>query len=691
MNAKVSSGARLYTLSPCDFAKKVKMNYFYLIPLFPLIGVLLNGFLGIKYFSRKVIHSIAVGAIGLSFLFSAASFFSLLGSTEPYWVKTLFTWVPGNWVNLADNIHGASFQIDLAFRFDSLTALMTLVVTGVGLLIHIYSIGYMHKDLSCARFFTYLNLFTFAMLILVLGANLAVMFIGWEGVGLCSYLLIGFWFNKDSAANAGKKAFITNRVGDFGFVLGIGLLVFMLGTVDFEQISNAVGQGLLTKETATLIALLLFVGATGKSAQIPLYTWLPDAMEGPTPVSALIHAATMVTAGVYMVARMNVLFTFSGTALEVVALVGGLTAVYSASIALVQTDIKRVLAYSTISQIGYMFLGLGVGAFSAGVFHLMTHAFFKGLLFLSAGSVIHAMSGEQDMNRMGGLRHHIPWTYRVCLVGAIAIAGVPGFSGFFSKDEILASAFGSGHYIPWLLGVVGAGMTAFYMFRLIFLTFFGQERMDEETKHHIHESPATMLTPLKILAILSIIGGFVGVPAILGGSNRIGKFLGTTLGHHELHMSHAVELSLMVLSVSVGLLGIYLAYWIYVKKNGEPAAAIVEKCRMLYRLLVNKYFIDDFYNGVIVKGVMILGTFLGRFDLGVIDGIVNGASFLTRKISSLSIWVDTNIVDGAVNGTAAIGGGLSKGLRRVQTGYLSNYALGIVVGLFLVIALILIF
>ena len=667
------------------------MNFFYLIPLFPLIGVLLNGLLGIKYFPKKVIHSIAVGAVGLSFLFSAASFFSLLSSHEPYMIKTLFTWVPGSWVNLADKIHGASFQIDFAFRFDSLTALMTLVVTGVGLLIHIYSIGYMHHDHSYARFFTYLNLFTFAMLILVLGANLAVMFIGWEGVGLCSYLLIGFWFNKDSAANAGKKAFITNRIGDFGFILGIGLLVFTLGTIDFQQISNAVGQGLLTKQTATLIALFLFVGATGKSAQIPLYTWLPDAMEGPTPVSALIHAATMVTAGVYMIARLNVLFSFSGTALTVVALVGGLTAIYAATIALVQNDIKRVLAYSTISQLGYMFLGLGVGAFSAGVFHLMTHAFFKSLLFLSAGSVIHAMGGEQDMRNMGGLRKRIPGTYIVFLVGTIAIAGVPGFSGFFSKDEILASAFAKGQYIPWILGVIGAALTAFYMFRLIFMTFFGKERMTEDVSHHIHESPAVMLTPLKILAVLSIIGGYVGVPSILGGKNRIGKFLGTTVGHHELHLSHMAELGLMVLSVGVGLLGIYLAYWIYVKKDGEPAVKIAEKCRMYYRLLVNKYFLDDFYNGVIVKGVMHLGTFLGRFDLGVIDGIVNGVSFLARQISRLSIWIDTHIVDGAVNGTAALGSGMSKGLRRIQTGYLSNYALGIVVGLFLIIALILIF
>ncbi len=403
---------------------------FYLIPVFPLIGVILNGLFGIKYFPKKLIHTIAVAGVGLSFIFSVISFLQIANSAEPYMIKNLFTWVPANLVNLS-NSTAASFAIDFAFRFDPLTAVMTMVVTGVGLLIHIYSIGYMAHDASYARFFAYLNLFTFAMLILVLGANLAVMFIGWEGVGLCSYLLIGFWFNKDSAANAGKKAFITNRVGDFGFILGIGLLIYHLGTVDVAQISELIKSGSITQETATIIALLLFVGATGKSAQIPLYTWLPDAMEGPTPVSALIHAATMVTAGVYMVARMNVLFTFSGTALTVVALVGVITAVYAATMGFVQNDIKRVLAYSTISQIGYMFVGLGVGAYAAGIFHLMTHAFFKSLLFLSAGSVIHAMSGEQDMRKMGGLRKHIPKTFMVMFVGALAIAGIPGLFRLF--------------------------------------------------------------------------------------------------------------------------------------------------------------------------------------------------------------------------------------------------------------------
>ena len=664
---------------------------FYLIPLFPLIGVLLNGLIGIKYFSKKVIHTIAVGSVGLSFIFSAISFFDILQSKSPYMIKNLFTWVPGSIVNLADKTHAANFTIDFAFRFDSLTAIMTLVVTGVGLLIHIYSIGYMSHDHSYARFFTYLNLFTFAMLILVLGSNLAVMFIGWEGVGLCSYLLIGFWFNKDSAANAGKKAFITNRVGDFGFLLGIGLLIYYLGTVDVAQIGAQVHAGALTKDMATIIALLLFVGATGKSAQIPLYTWLPDAMEGPTPVSALIHAATMVTAGVYMVARMNVLFTFSGTALVVVAIVGVLTAVYAASMGFTQFDIKRVLAYSTISQIGYMFVGLGTGAYAAGVFHLMTHAFFKGLMFLAAGSVIHALSGEQDMRKMGGLRKYIPKTHLVFLVGALAIAGVPGLSGFFSKDEILASAFSAAsgphgnpiYYLVWALGVIGAGMTAFYMFRLIFMTFYGDERMDHDVKHHVHESPAVMIIPLQVLALLSAVGGFVGLPHV----NWFGKFLGTTVGHHELHIPLFTEILLMMVSIGVGLFGIYMAYWVYLKKKGTPAASFVEKFKALYKLIYNKYFIDEFYNGVIVKGVMNLGTLLGRFDLGIIDGIVNGAASFTRATSWISILFDTYVVDGAVNGIAAINKFLSKKLRILQSGYVYNYALSIVIGLVIILSL----
>ncbi|MFH0977245.1 MAG: NADH-quinone oxidoreductase subunit L [Spirochaetota bacterium] len=659
---------------------------FYLIPVFPLIGVLLNGLFGIKYFPKKLVHSIAVAGIGLSFIFSVISFFQIANSTEPYLIKTLFTWVPASIVNLSNN-GATSFVIDFAFRFDSLTSVMTLVVTGVGLLIHIYSIGYMAHDASYARFFTYLNLFSFAMLILVLGANLAIMFIGWEGVGLCSYLLIGFWFNKDSAANAGKKAFITNRVGDFGFLIGIGFLIYYFGTIDVAQISTLVEGGNITKETATIIALCLFVGATGKSAQIPLYTWLPDAMEGPTPVSALIHAATMVTAGVYMVARMNVLFTYSGTALAVVALVGVITAVYAATMGFVQTDIKRVLAYSTISQIGYMFVGLGVGAYAAGVFHLMTHAFFKSLLFLSAGSVIHAMSGQQDMRKMGGLRKHIPKTFLVMFVATLAISGIPGFSGFFSKDEILASAYASGNYLVWALGVVGAGMTAFYMFRLIFMTFYGDERIDHEAKHHLHESPNVMIKPLQVLAILSFIGGYVGLPHIFGGHNWFGQFLSNTVGHHELGLSAQTEILLMAVSVGIGFFGILMAYIIYVKLKGRPAESLAEKFKIFYKLVLNKYFIDEIYNGLFVGGAMKLGTLLGKFDLGIIDGIVNGVASLVRKISTGSMAIDSHVVDGAVNGVGSINNFFSKILKRFQTGYVYNYALSIVIGVVIILTL----
>jgi len=662
---------------------------FCLIPLFPLIGVLVNGTLGIRYFSRKTIHTIAISMVGLSFLFSVLGFFDILRSQTPYLVRTLYTWVPADLVNLAGG-STSSFVLEFAFRYDSLAAVMALVVTGVGLLIHIYSIGYMAQDKSYARFFAYMNLFTFSMLVLILGANLAVMFIGWEGVGLCSYLLIGFWFNKDSAANAGKKAFITNRVGDFGFLLGIGMLIYYLGTVDIAQISVLVGSGMLPGKIATVTALLLFMGATGKSAQIPLYTWLPDAMEGPTPVSALIHAATMVTAGVYMVARMNVLFTFSGTALTVVAVVGAVTAVYAASMAIVQNDIKRVLAYSTISQIGYMFIGLGVGAYAAGIFHLMTHAFFKSLLFLAAGSVIHALSGQQDMGKMGGLKSYIPKTYRVFLIAALAIAGVPGFSGFFSKDEILASAFASGNYVVWALGLTGTAMTAFYIFRLIFMTFFGDERLEPGVKNHLHEAPAVMIVPLQILAVLAIGGGFVGLPRVLGGGNWFGKFLESSTGSHHLHLAAGTEILLMILSVGLGLLGIYAAYFVYVKKKGESAERFVARFKTLYKLVYRKYFVDEFYNGVIVSGVMKLGTRLARYDLGIIDAVVDGIAALTRKISSLSISFDANVVDGTVNGIGAAYRYFSSALRKVQDGYVYNYALSIVTGIVIIISLVVI-
>ena len=660
---------------------------FALIPLFPLLGAAANGLLGIRWFSRRTVGLTAVGAAGLSFAAAVAAFAGLVRSAEPVIVKTLFTWVPASLVRTSAG-SAVPFRIDLAFRFDSLAAVMTLVVTGVGLLIHIYSLGYMARDRSYARFFAFLNLFTFAMLILVLGANLGVMFIGWEGVGLCSYLLIGFWFTKDAAASAGKKAFITNRVGDFGFLLGTGLLISALGTIDIAGITAAVAGGALAKGTATAAALLLFLGATGKSAQIPLYTWLPDAMEGPTPVSALIHAATMVTAGVYMVARLHVLFSFSGTALTVVAVTGAVTAVYAATMGFVQTDIKRVLAYSTISQIGTMFIGLGVGAYAAGVFHLVTHAFFKSLLFLAAGSVIHALGGEQDMRRMGGLRRRIPRTYRVFLVGALAISGIPGLSGFFSKDEILASAFASGNIVVWALGLAGAAMTAFYMFRLIFLTFFGEERVSGGTRPALHESPPVMLIPLEILAVLAIAGGYVGLPRILGGGAWFGRFLETSTGAPELHLAAGTEIALMALSAAVVLLAIAAAHAIYVRGRGEPARQFAGRFRWLYRTVSRKFYVDELYNTVFVGGVLLAGRIADWFDRRTIDGLVDGFARLVRGVSRLAIRFDEGVVDGSVNGIGRAHLAVSAFLRRAQTGRISNYALAVVLGVILAITIV---
>ncbi len=657
---------------------------FLLIPLVPLLGAAVNGLVGIRFFSRRAVGATAVAAAGLSFAAALAAFAGLLRSAEPVLVKTLFTWIPASLIRTAAG-RTVPLSFEFAFRYDSLAAVMTLVVTGVGFLIHVYSLGYMAHDRSFARFFAYMNLFTFAMLVLVLGANLPVMFIGWEGVGLCSYLLIGFWFTKGSAANAGKKAFITNRVGDLGFLLGTGLLISVLGTVDFAGIAAAVEGGSLAKGTATAAALLLFLGATGKSAQIPLYTWLPDAMEGPTPVSALIHAATMVTAGVYMVARLHVLFSFSATALTVVALTGAFTAVYAATMGFVQTDIKRVLAYSTISQIGVMFVGLGVGAYAAGIFHLMTHAFFKSLLFLAAGSVIHALSGEQDMRRMGGLRRRLPGTYRVFLVGALAISGLPGLSGFFSKDEILAAAFASGNYLVWGLGLVGAAMTAFYMFRLIFLTFYGEERLAPEAGHHLHESPPSMLVPLQILALLAVIGGYVGLPHVLGGGAWFARFLATSVGTAESHLPAGTEVLLMAVSVGAAVAAILAAYAVYVRRKGVPARRFAEKFKTLYRVVSRKYYVDELYGKVFVGGVFAAGRIADWIDRRVIDGLVDGTAAVARRVSRLAILFDEGAVDGAVNGVGRVHLAASSFLRRLQTGHIYNYALAVVLGAALVI------
>src|SRR5450755_1892445 len=561
--------------------------HLWLIPVLPLIGAAVNGLLG-KRFSRQTVVGVALACCGAAFiqaLFVAAQSASL---AMPY-TETLAAW-----------IRAGSFRVDFAFYLDHLSLVMLLVVTGVGFLIHIYSIGYMWEESGFYRFFSYLNLFMFFMLTLVLASNYLLMFIGWEGVGLASYLLIGFWFTKDSAASAGKKAFIVNRVGDFGFLIALFLLIKHFGSLNFDQVFQSViplspeigGAGLLTA-----VGLLLMVGAAGKSAQIPLYVWLPDAMEGPTPVSALIHAATMVTAGVYMVSRSHVIFERAPMALTVVAITGTLTALFAATIGITQTDIKKVLAYSTISQLGYMFIACGVGAFSAAIFHLMTHAFFKGLLFLAAGSVIHAVSGEQDMRQMGGLRTKIPVTYWTMLIAALAIAGIFPFAGFISKDLILGKAYEKDALL-WGIGYFTAGMTAFYMFRLIFMTFHGTSRVDHEAEHHIHESPKSMLVPLVILAALSIIGGWVSWPEIFGGNSHFINFLSTVVAvPHEARMeplkgpsSRLGELYLMLLSEGLVILGILFAWYLYVKRTDLPEK-IAKGFGGFYRLVYNKYYV----------------------------------------------------------------------------------------------------
>lgn len=619
-----------------------------LIPLYPLLGFLII-FLTNKRLPKSMVSIVACGSVFLSFIsavFALVTLLSIPPESRIIGVK-LFDWI----------ISG-SFSSSISFVFDPLSAVMVLVVSGVGFLIHVYSIGYMSHDGGYSRFFAYLNLFTFSMLVLVLADNVLLMFVGWEGVGLCSYLLIGFWFHKKSATDAGKKAFIVNRIGDFGFLLGTMLIFWTFGTLNFAEISLAAPQ--LAHANAgiiTTIALLLFVGATGKSAQLPLYVWLPDAMEGPTPVSALIHAATMVTAGVYMVARLSALYVLAPAALLVVAIVGALTALYAATIGLVQNDIKRVLAYSTISQLGYMFLACGVAAFSAGIFHLMTHAFFKALLFLGAGSVIHALSGEQDMRRMGGLKNRLPHTYRVLLIGTLAIAGIPLLAGFFSKDEILYKAFSSpaGHPIFWFLGLLAAILTAFYMFRLLYLTFYGKSNVAHEVEHHLHESPKVMLVPLYILALLSIIGGYIGLPHSLGGGAWFERFLEPVMARvgHEGHPAESHQLSieylLMLSSIAAALIGIFFAYRFYIRDPAKPAA-IAAKLAGSYKLLLNKYYVDEIYDYLVVKPLYVL---------------------------SLVFWkiFDIRIIDGTVNGIARFFGNLSYKLRLAQSGLIRNYAL----------------
>ncbi|MBI3247498.1 MAG: NADH-quinone oxidoreductase subunit L [Deltaproteobacteria bacterium] len=604
------------------------VSYLRYIPLFPLIGVLFNIFLGHRL-GRKAVNLVSPGAVFLSFLVSLHALWNL--PDEGKLVDTMWLW-----------ISSGTLHVDFALQMDQLSALMSLVVTGVGFLIHVYSTGYMAHDHDVARYFAYLNLFTISMLLLVLGENLLLLFVGWEGVGLCSYLLIGFWYTDDAKASAGKKAFIVNRVGDAGFLLGMFLLFWTLGesgvwTLSFSTIQQHVAA--VPADVATIICLLLFVGAAGKSAQIPLYVWLPDAMAGPTPVSALIHAATMVTAGIYMIARLNFLYALSPTALSVVATVGAATAFFAATIGLVQTDIKKVLAYSTVSQLGYMFLALGVGAYTAGVFHLMTHAFFKALLFLGAGSVIHGMSDEQDITKMGGLKSKMPVTFWTFFIACLAIAGVPGLSGFFSKDLILEEAYASplGSPTLWLVGTLGAGMTAFYMFRLLFVTFFGENRSSHEVQHHIHESPASMTVPLAILAVLSVVGGYIPLLHFL--SPMFG-------GHHEAEVPSLVK----YLPTVVGIGGIALAYVMYVL-NPAIAESAASSLSAFHKLLFNKYYVDEIYDAVIVRPIAGISNWLWQvWDAIVIDGTVNGAAHTMQANGSLlRLWQNGNVQNYALS------------------------------------------
>jgi NADH-quinone oxidoreductase subunit L len=721
------------------------LEYIWVVPLLPILGAATMFFFG-RRMSKRAVGVVCVGAVVVAFAWSCLAVYQY---THTYTVehpgqpfeKILYTWigadtgVPG--VGFAGQ--PIKFGADAGFLLDPLSAVWLLFVTGVGMLIHIYSIGYMAHEGGYYRFFGYLNLFMFSMLTLILGNNYGVLFVGWEGVGLCSYLLIGFYFHKHSASTAANKAFIVNRIGDAMFLMGMFLMVWYFGSMRFHDVFFMAKSGdyLVGDHWITIICLLLFGGACGKSAQFPLYVWLPDAMEGPTPVSALIHAATMVTAGVYMVARSNSLFVLAPKAMMVVAIVGGFTAIFAATIGLVQNDIKRVLAYSTVSQLGYMFLALGLGAFAAGVFHVFTHAFFKALLFLGSGSVIHAMSGEQDMRYMGGLAKKIPTTYKTMLVGTLAIAGIPPLAGFFSKDEILWQAWSSHNgdfrYL-WWVGFIAALCTAFYMFRLITLTFWSPNRMSHEAEHHVHESPKSMTVPLIVLAICSCFAGLLGVPpsvarlvGIHSDVNQFEKFLEPVFenkltakmaaGHAAAVSPHAeaaaseiartaetspvpegeheaiptIEYILMGLSVSLGLIGYFLAKAAYgkaVKDYREPINVVAPP---VYNTLLNKYYVDEFYDytvtgrkkiGPLRLGMMGLGNFLWKFDANVVDGAVNGAGWTTRMSGKLSNLWDKWIIDGLfVNGPAYFAKALSYPVRAVQWGLVQWYALVMVGGL----------
>jgi len=683
------------------------LDHIYLIPLLPAFGAAVMFFFG-RRLQKSTVSAVCVGVVVLAFLMACGAVlqytnWAAANDHRPF-ESIGYTWLGTDTGQTTFTTHDGSpakFQLEAKLLLDPLSSIWLLFVTGVGMLIHIYSIGYMGHEGGYYRFFGYLNLFMFSMLTLILANNYALLFVGWEGVGLCSYLLIGFYFHRKSASDAANKAFIVNRIGDAGFILGMFFVAWLCGSLRFIDVTAAarsghfaVGDPLITAAT-----LLLFVGACGKSAQLPLYVWLPDAMEGPTPVSALIHAATMVTAGVYMVARSNALFVLAPNSMLVVAIVGALTAIFAASIGLVQNDIKRVLAYSTVSQLGYMFLALGVGAFAAGVFHVFTHAFFKALLFLGAGSVIHAMSGEQDMRNMGALSEKIPTTFRTMLTATLAIAGIPPLAGFFSKDEILWQAWKFSPYL-WAIGFVTALMTAFYMFRLMYLTFWSPSRAtSHEIEHHIHESPKSMTVPLVILAFFSITAGFLGVSASMGGSDHFGKFLEPVFANRVQTIeaapaeegSRGTEWLLMLLSVAAAGTGWFMASRAYGNAGKGYVEPIDAAAPPVYNTLLNKYYVDEGYDylftgrrkvGDVRLGVMGAGEASSWFDANVIDGAVNGAGWLTRAFATISKWWDTWIIDGiGVNGPAILARMLSYPARLFEWGLVQWYALVMTAGL----------
>jgi NADH-quinone oxidoreductase subunit L len=641
------------------------MNSYALIPFLPLAAFVINILFGRRYLKENA-HWVSILAVAASWVLAVSALFEVIGGKS--FNFDLYTWMLSG-----------GFRVSVGFLIDQLTVVMLIVVTTCSTLIHIYSVGYMHGDSGYYRFFSYLSLFTFSMLMLVMANNFLQLYFGWEGVGLCSYFLIGYYFDKKSASDAGKKAFIVNRFGDFGFGLGIFVIFLTFGTVYYEPVFSQAGG--LAEATynflgydvhlMTLIALLLFCGSIGKSAQMPLHVWLPDAMEGPTPVSALIHAATMVTAGVFLVARCSPIFSLSETALVVVALTGAITSLFAATIGLVQNDLKRIIAYSTVSQLGYMFLACGVGAYTAGVFHLYTHAFFKALLFLCAGSVMHAMGGELDIQKMGNLRKYMPVTYLTMLIASFSISGIPGLAGFFSKDEILWMAYAGESPVGklvWAIGTLVAFLTAFYSFRLIFLTFHGKFRGTHEQEHHLHESPKSMTIPLMVLCVGAIAAGWVGIPALIGEKigvhNYIAEFMKPVLGHPEGHGTHGEEMVVMMISIAVGLAGIGLAYFMYVMRPELPAR-LTQQFRGVHRVLFNKYYVDELYSFIIIR-----------------------PAIWTAKNVLIGI-TDARIIEAIVNGVPSAIAALSSGLRKVQTGLMQHYATIMATGVLIIVAIML--